>query len=91
MMYKVYFTDDALKGVALLRKSSPLGYKKLKKLFDELVDHPRTGTGHPERLKYVSGDIWSRHIDKKNRLMYIIHDDIIEVLVVSVISHYGDK
>lgn len=91
MDYKISYTDEALKGVAYLRKSSPIGFKKYEKLVKELHEHPYTGTGHPEHLRHASDNVWSRHIDKKNRLIYIVHDDIVEVIVVSVKSHYGDK
>lgn len=91
MAYNISYTDEALEGAAMLRKSSPAGFRKLEKLVKELQEHPYTGTGHPEHLKHIPGDMWSRHIDKKNRLRYFVHDDIVEVLVVSVVSHYGDK
>lgn len=91
MDYSISYTKEALEGAAQLRKSSPIGFKKLEKLVKELREHPYTGTGHPEHLKHVPGNMWSRHIDKKNRLLYLVHDDVVEVLVVSVVSHYGDK
>jgi len=34
---------------------------------------------------------WSRKIDKKNRLVYTINDEIVTVEVVSAKGHYGDK
>ena len=58
-MYEIEFSKEAAKHVLLLRKSSPQLFKKLERLLDELKEHPYTGTGHPEQLKYLQG-VWSR-------------------------------
>lgn len=64
--------------------------KKIEALFLELSEHPQTGTGKPERLKNLP-DMWSRKLDKKNRLLYTICEDIVVVYVVSLQGHYDDK
>lgn len=56
-MYKIEFTQVAIKTTSKYKKSNPIQYKKLVKLLNELMEHPRTGTGHPEPLK--SGDLVS--------------------------------
>lgn len=65
--------------------------KKIQRILMELSEHPRTGIGKPELLSGDMAGVWSRHIDKKNRILYEIHDDIILVLVLSMRGHYGDK
>ena len=50
-LYKIEFTQIAIKTVSKYKKSNPVQYKKLAKLLNELMEHPRTGTGHPEPLK----------------------------------------
>ncbi|MDC2482957.1 MULTISPECIES: type II toxin-antitoxin system YoeB family toxin, partial [Bacteroidaceae] len=57
---------------------------------DELKEHPYTGTGHPEQLKYLQG-VWSRQLDKKNRIRYTVNETTIVVFVISVWGHYDDK
>ncbi|KAB5116187.1 Txe/YoeB family addiction module toxin [Bacteroides thetaiotaomicron] len=74
----------------LLRKSSPQLFKKLERLLDEVKEHPYTGTGHPEQLKYLQG-VWSRQLDKKNRIRYTVNETTIVVFVISVWGHYDDK
>ena len=49
-MYKIEFTQVAIKTTSKYKKSNPIQYKKLVKLLNELMEHPRTGTGHPEPL-----------------------------------------
>lgn len=89
--YKIEFTQTAIKTVTKYKKSNPVQYKKLVKLLNELIEHPRTGTGHPEPLK--SGDMitYSRRISKNDRLIYDIYEDTVVVLVLSIEGHYNDK
>ena len=49
-------------------------YKKLVKLLNELMEHPRIGTGHPEPLKSGDSLTYSRRISKKDRLIYDIYE-----------------
>ena len=64
--------------------------KKLAKLLEEIKEHPRYGTGQVEQLKHYQEETWSRRITREHRLVYRIHDDIVEVLVLSVFGHYSD-
>ena len=89
-MYELDFTEQSQEEIAKLRKSDVQAYKKLKILLSELREHPYTGTGHPHQLRYANG-IWSRKLDKKNRLRYIVNDTTIVVLVLSAMGHYEDK
>ena len=60
---------------------------KIEQIFLELSERPYSGIGHPEPLRYLSGNIWSRRIDKKNRLRYLVQDDVVIVTVISVLEH----
>ncbi len=89
-MYQVDFSKEATKQVLQLRKSAPQLYKKFEKIVGELKEHPYTGTGQPEQLRYLQG-VWSRKLDKKNRIQYTVNEDIVTVYVVSALGHYDDK
>ena len=89
-MYYIDYTDDARRDIQRLKKDEAKAFQKLTKLLDELMDHPRTGTGHPEPLK-GNPNQWSRHITKKHRLVYEIMDDTVIVLVLTAYGHYNDK
>ena len=89
-MYQIDWSEEAIKDAVRLRKSDAAAYRKLKKLLAELQEHPYTGTGKPEVLKGCSG-IWSRRIDKKNRLRYMVNETTVIVFVVSASGHYDDK
>ena len=61
------------------------------KLLEELQEHPYTGTGQPEAMRYGYSGYYSRRISKKHRLIYRVDDVKIEVLVISTSGHYEDK
>lgn len=89
-MYQIEFSEEATTELLKLMKSDVQAYKKFESLIPELQEHPYTGTGHPHQLRHVNG-IWSRKLDKKNRLRYMVNDTTIVVLVLSAIGHYDDK
>jgi len=90
-MYRIEFSDQAIKDALKLKKSEQQAYKKLEKLLQELKEHPYSGTGLPEPLKYKRSGQWSRRISKKHRLVYSVNDEKITVLVISAWGHYDDK
>lgn len=92
MKYEIDFKRLALEDIEHYKKT---GQKKnLDKIYGfikELKEHPETGTGQPKKLKHELSDYWSRKIDKKNRFIYSIDNDIVTVVVISALGHYGDK
>lgn len=73
-------------------KYSPAIAKKINRLILDIMEHPETGIGKPERLKgYGELQYYSRRIDEKNRLIYEIipHDETIAFL--SCKGHYDDN
>jgi toxin YoeB len=91
MMFEIRFTDLALSGLVKLAKSEPKVYQKALRFIEELKEHPKMGTGHPEPLKGQPEGRWSRELSKKHRLVYRILDTEIVVLVLSSYGHYDDK
>lgn len=89
-MYVIEFTAQAQKDVVALQKHNPQLIKKLAKLLDELREHPRTGTGQVEQLRYFEKETWSRRLNKEHRLVYEIHENEILVLIVSAYGHYSE-
>ncbi len=79
-MYKIVFTSDAQKSLQLLEKKAPMAVKKLKKLLEEIAEHPRTGTGQVERVKHYNEETWSRRINHEHRIIYRIYDETVGYL-----------
>ena len=66
--------------------------KTLKKINALIRDISRNGydcTGKPEPLKGDFSGFWSVRIDGKNRLVFRIKGDLLEI--VQCRTHYGDK
>lgn len=93
MKYDVYLSADVIQQMAFHNKSGNLKLvKKMSALLQELSEHPRMGTGQPERLRHTSGiEIWSRRLSDKHRLVYQILENQIRVDVLSALGHYDDK
>ena len=91
MIYRVIFAKSVDKVLRKWKKSNPQLFNKANAIAKELALHPRTGIGHPEPLKGGNNITYSRHITAHDRIVYDIHDDIVEVNVIAVEGHYSDK
>jgi toxin YoeB len=90
--FEVILSDRAKKDLlAIERSGDKASIKKVEAIIAELYIHPETGIGKPERLKFELAGYWSRRINKKDRLVYLIENKIITVTIVSAIGHYSDK
>jgi len=65
--------------------------KKITALLQDIVEHPYTGIGKPEALKYELAGKWSRRITSEHRLIYSVHEEQVVVYVFSMRYHYGKK
>ena len=90
-MYDIVYSPKAKEDLLRLQRSEPLAFKKAGKFIEELKEHPKTGTGHPEQLKGDRSGQWSRTISKKHRMIYEIFETEVYVDVVSAYGHYDDK
>lgn len=90
-MYDIVFSPRAQADIAKLKRDEPIAHKKVIKLVNELMDHPRTGTGKPEPLTGDRSGQWSRRITQRHRLIYEIFDTEVHVDVISAYGHYEDK
>lgn len=90
-MYTLIFSDKAKEDLSILKKSEPGAYKKAQSLIEELIIHPRTGTGKPSRKRHDLAGYYARKISDKHRLVYSVHDTTVTVDIVSARGHYDDK
>jgi len=90
--YKIALSERAKKHLAEWKKSGRVSaIKKIEHIFKELSETPFEGVGTPEQLKFNFANCWSRRIDKKNRIIYQVNENIVTVFVVSAKGHYSDK
>ena len=90
-MYEIIYSPRAIRDLLQLQRSEPAAYRKAAKFIEELREHPKTGTGHPEQLKGDRAGQWSRTITKKHRLIYEIFEKEVRVDILSSYGHYEDK
>ncbi len=91
MIYKIDIKERAEYDLLRLAKEEPQAFLKAQSLIEELREHPKTGTGHPEQLKGDRAGQWSRRISKKHRLIYEIREAEVIVLILTAYGHYDDK
>lgn len=91
MSYELRLSPRAQKDFEKLKKSgNQLAMGKLRLIFEDLMEHPLTGVGQPERLKNRL-DTYSRRLTKKDRVVYTIHDNVVTIDVLQILGHYADK
>ena len=85
---KFLWHDIAWSGYVEFQKDK----KKLNRINNLLKDIDRNGyncIGNPEPLKGDKSGWWSVRIDEKNRLIFKIENEIVEITQCG--THYGDK
>jgi toxin YoeB len=83
------FTEPAFEDFVDWQRTDRNTADKLNKLIFATARNPFTGIGKPERLKGDLTGLWSRRIDEKNRLVYRLVADNLQIF--SCKGHYGDK
>lgn len=60
-------------------------------LLKDMAEHPYTGIGKPEPLRYELAGYWSRRINSEHRIIYSVHEEKVVVYVLSMRYHYTKK
>jgi len=91
MSYSLVFSPRALNDIERIKKSGNKSLiQKLHIILQELMEHPLTGTGKPEPLKHRTST-YSRRLTIKDRIVYSIHNEIVQVNILQTLGHYNDK
>jgi len=89
---EIIFSPQALEDVEYWKKSGNVGImNKITRLLEDITEHPFTGIGKPEPLRHDLAGYWSRRINSEHRIIYSVHDDLIEVYILSMRYHYTKK
>lgn len=85
----VYF-KEALKDLEFWKTSGNKGaLKKIKEILSALENNPYSSTpGEPEKLKYTEG--FSRKVNKKDRVTYLVNEEKKEIIILRMRGHYDD-
>ena len=84
-MYRITLSEQARKEyLYFVQSGNKAILNKIRTLLEDIAAHPYTGIGKPEPLKYELAGKWSRRINAEHRIVYSVHDDIIEVYIFSM-------
>ena len=60
--------------------------KRIAMLIKAIADDPYHGIGKPEPLRYELAGKWSQRIDKENRIVYAVIDNVLYIYALK--GHY---
>lgn len=86
---KVTFRDQSLEHYNEWALFDRKTFLKITKLLDQITRSPFEGEGKPEALRGNLSGMWSRRINQKDRIVYKVHENEIEVF--SFKGHYDEK
>ena len=91
-MYKITLSEQARKEYLYFSQSGNKDIlNKVAALLNDIAEHPYTGLGKPEPLKYDLSGKWSRRINEEHRIVYSVNDDRVEIDILSMRYHYSKK
>lgn len=80
------FTPAAWADYQDIKRFDTKTAEKIKALIADIMQTPYSGLGKPEPLKYGLSGCWSRRINAKDRLVYRVQGDELEI--ISCRYHY---
>ena len=86
---KISFEEQAWDQFVYWLEQDKKTLKKINKLLADISRNGYSGIGHPEALKGNLSGWWSREIDEKNRLIYKIDGEVVNIYQCK--NHYDDK
>jgi toxin YoeB len=81
--------DEAWEDYVYWQKQDKKTLKRINELIKDIERNGYDGIGKPEPLKHELSGWWSRRIDEKNRIVYRLQEDRLEILQCG--SHYRDE
>ena len=87
-MMDIIFSPEAIEDYHYWKDNDPLMVKRIKRLLNDMSEHPFSGIGKPEKLKYELSGKWSRRIDEKHRIVYIVRENENDIYILALRFHY---
>lgn len=88
-MSKITFAEDAWEEYLCWQSQDKKTLKKINSLLKAIQREPFAGEGKPEPLKGNPEGEWSRRINGKDRLVYIVNNG--NITITQCKGHYNDK
>ena len=88
-MYTIFFAETADEDKEYWKKSGQkIIMNRISKLLADIQEHPKTGIGKPEALRFDLAGKYSRRINDEHRIIYEIDEDNNSVTILSMLGHY---
>ena len=84
---KLIWEENAWEDYLSYQSQDKKTLKRINMLIKDIIRNPYEGIGKPEPLKGNLSKYWSRRIDEKNRIVYVL-DDNGNVVVLYCKGHY---
>ena len=81
--------DEAWEDYVCWQSQDRKTFKRINQLLQDMSRNGYEGIGKPEPLKGNHSGWWSRRIDGKNRIVYRVRNNMLEIAQCG--SHYGKK
>ena len=86
---EIIYSLKALEDISYWKKSGNKAVQeKISALIDDILQHPYTGIGKPEALKYQLSGSWSRRITHNDRLVYSVNVENNSIEIETLRGHY---
>ena len=86
---EIRFTKEALDDLSYWKK---IGNKqilsKIESLLVDIAEHPFSGIGKPEALRFELAGHWTRRINSEHRIVYRVENEQVVVIIISMRHHY---
>jgi toxin YoeB len=86
---EVFYAAKAKEDRAHWERNDRAMITRIEALIADIQEHPFSGLGKPEPLKYQWAGFWSRRINGEHRLVYRIEADV--VFIAQCRFHYTKK
>ena len=77
---QVVYSKNAKKDRIYWENNNPDIIRRIDKLLADIREHPFSGIGKPEALKFEKSGYWSRRINQEHRLIYKVVQKKIYIL-----------
>ncbi|MBQ6073479.1 MAG: Txe/YoeB family addiction module toxin [Bacteroidales bacterium] len=88
MPFEIALLPAAQADLEYWKSTSPKTVDRIARLLQDIAEHPFTGIGKPEALRWNLSGYWSRRINATDRIVYRVNGIKVIVYVLSLRTHY---
>ena len=90
-MIDITFSPEAQEDYLYWKANDPHTVQRIKRLLTDMSEHPYTGIGKPEKLKYELSGKWSRRINSQHRIVYTMREIENDIYILALRYYYSKR